>query len=77
MSDSRDPMIIFSDSSDPIWVPKTLLKNLHKLNASINKPNKARVPSMNPKQCEKSPLNGEVVYNLRKMLVSTQRRELL
>ena len=42
------------------------------LNASINK---ERVPSLNPKQSEISPLNGEVVYNLRKMLVSTQRRE--
>jgi len=26
---------------------------------------------------EISPLNGEVVYNLRKMLASTQRKELL
>jgi len=49
----------------------------HKLNAYVNKPNKARVPSLNLKQNEISPLNGEVVYNLRKMLVSTQRRELL
>ena len=44
-----------------------------KLNASFNKPNKARVPSLNPKQSEISPLNGEVVYNVRKMLVSTKR----
>jgi len=49
----------------------------NKLNASINKPNKVRLHSLNPKQSEISPLNGEVVYNLRKMLVSTQRRELL
>jgi len=27
-SDSRDPMIIFSDSTDPNWVPETPLKNL-------------------------------------------------
>jgi len=47
------------------------------LNASVNKPNKARSPSLNPKQSEVSPLIGEVVYNLRKMLFSTQRRELL
>jgi len=46
----------------------------HKLNASVNK---ARVPSLNPKQSEISPLYGEVVYTLRKMLASTQRRELL
>jgi len=32
---------------------------------------------LNQKQREISPLNGEVVYNLRKMLVSTQRTELL
>jgi len=32
---------------------------------------------LNPKQSEISPLNGEVVYDLRKMFVSTQRRELL
>jgi len=44
------------------------------LNASVNK---ERVPSLNPKQSGISPLNGEVVHNLRKMLVSTQRRELL
>ena len=49
----------------------------HKLNASVNKPNKARVPSLNPKQSEISPSNGAAVYNLCKMLVSTQRRELL
>jgi len=36
----------------------------YKLNASINEPNKAQVPSLNPKQSEISPLNGEVVYNL-------------
>jgi len=47
-----------------------------KLNAFINKPDKARLPSLDPKQSEISP-KGEVVYNLRKMLVSTQRRELL
>jgi len=45
------------------------------LNASFNKPNKTRLPSLNPKESEISPLDGEVVYNLRKMLVSTQRRE--
>jgi len=44
------------------------------LNASINK---ERVPLLNPKQSKISPSNAEVVYNLRKMLVSTQRRELL
>jgi len=33
-----------------------------KLNASFNKPNKARVPSLNPKQSEISPLIREVVY---------------
>jgi len=33
----------------------------HKQNASVNKPNKARVPSLNPKQSEISPLNGAVV----------------
>ena len=49
----------------------------YKLNASFEKPNRARVPSLNPKQSEISPLNGEVVYDLRKMFVSTQRRELL
>jgi len=38
----------------------------HKLNASVNKPNKARLPSLKPKQKEIPPLNGEVVYNLRK-----------
>jgi len=48
-----------------------------KLNASNNKPNKTRLPSLNPKESEISLLDGEVVYNLRKMLVSTQRRELL
>jgi len=32
----------------------------YKLNASINKPKKARLPSLNPKQSEISPLNGEV-----------------
>jgi len=34
---------------------------------------------LNPKQSELLPLNGEVVYNLRKMLVSlsTKRREFL
>ena len=46
----------------------------HKLNGSVNKPNKARVLSLNPKQSEISTLNGEVVYNLCKMLVSTQRK---
>jgi len=49
----------------------------YKLTASINKPDKARLPSLNPKQSEISPLNGEVVHNLRKMLVPTQRIELL
>jgi len=49
----------------------------YKLIASINKSNKAGWTSFNPKQSETSPLNGEVVYNLRKMLVSAQRRELL
>jgi len=48
----------------------------YKLSASINKPNNARLPSLNPKQSEISPLNGEVLDNLRKMLVSTKRREL-
>jgi len=48
----------------------------YKLNASINKPNKARLLLLNPKQYVISPLNGEVVYNFRKMLVSMQRREL-
>jgi len=43
----------------------------------FNKPNKTRLLSLNPKQSEISPLDGEVVYNLRKMLVSTQRRELV
>jgi len=43
----------------------------------MNKPNKVRVPLLNPKQSEISPLNGEVVYNLRKMLVPMQQRELL
>jgi len=33
---------------------------------------KRDLPLLNPKQSEISPLNGEVVYNLRKMLVSTQ-----
>jgi len=47
------------------------------LNASFNKPNKTRLPSLNPKESEISQLDGEVVYNIRKMLVSTQRRELL
>jgi len=36
-----------------------------------------RLSSLIPKQSEISPLNGEVVYDLHKMLVSTQRRELL
>jgi len=51
----------------------------YNLNASFNKPNKENVPSLNPKQSELVPLNGEVVYNLRNMLVSlsTKRRELL
>jgi len=48
----------------------------YKLNASVNKPNKTWLPSLNPAQSEILPINGEVVYNLRKMLVSTQRREL-
>jgi len=38
-------------------------------------PNKARLSSFNPKQSEISTLNAEVIYNLRKMVVSTQRRE--
>jgi len=43
----------------------------------FNKPNKADKTSLNPKQSEIfTPSNGEVVYNLRKMLVSMQRREL-
>jgi len=42
------------------------------LNASINK---ERVPLLNPKQSEISPSNRE--NNLRKMLASTQQRELL
>jgi len=47
----------------------------HKLNAS-NKLDKTQVPSLNPKKAnEISPLNGEVVYNLRKMLVLYQRSE--
>ena len=50
---------------------------LSKLNPSINKPNKTRLPSLNPNESEISPLHGEGVYNLRKMLISTQRRELL
>ena len=37
----------------------------------------SKTPSSSPKQSEISPLNGEVVYDLRKMLVSTQQRELL
>jgi len=41
----------------------------------VNKPNKEQVPSLNPKQSEISPLNGEVVYDFRKIFVSTQRRE--
>ena len=49
----------------------------YKLNACITKPYSARIPSMNPKQSDISPLNGEVLYNLRKMLVSTQRKEFL
>jgi len=49
----------------------------YKLNASINKPNKARVPRWIQNRAKYRHLNGEVVYNLRKMLVSTQRRELL
>jgi len=55
---------------------KFLRCSSYHLNASINKPSKARLPSLNPKQSEISPLNGEVVHNLRKMFVSTQRREL-
>ena len=43
----------------------------------FNKPNKTRLLSLNPKQSEISPLDGEIVYNLRKMLVSKQRRELV
>jgi len=39
--------------------------------------NKARIPSLNPKQNKISPSNAEVVYNLPKMLVPMQRRELL
>jgi len=39
--------------------------------------NKERVSSLNPKQSEMSPLNGEVVYSIRNMLVSTQQKELL
>jgi len=38
-------------------------------------PNKARLSSFNPKQSEISTRNAEVIYNLREMLVSTQRRE--
>jgi len=49
----------------------------YKLNASINKPNKARSSSLNPKQSEILPLNVEVRYNLHKMLFSTQRRKVL
>jgi len=49
----------------------------YKLNAYINKPNKTRLPSLNRKQSDISPLHGEVVYDLRKMSVSTQRRQLL
>jgi len=36
----------------------------------INKPDKARLPSLNPKQSETSPING-VVYNSRKLLFET------
>jgi len=43
----------------------------------FNKPNKTRLLSLNPKRSEISPLDGEIVYNLRKMLVSKQRRELV
>jgi len=39
-------------------------------------PNKARLSLFNPKRSEISTINAEVIYNLRKMLVSTQRREL-
>jgi len=56
-----------------IWPVRRYLPT-PELNASINK---ERVPSLNPKQSELSPLNGEVVYNIRKMSVSAQRRELL
>jgi len=34
----------------------------YKPNASINKPNKAQLPLLNPKQSVISPLNGEVIY---------------
>jgi len=46
----------------------------YKLTASFNKPNKARFPSLNPKQSEISPLNGEVVYNLRKIFLNAAKR---
>jgi len=34
-SDSMDPMRIFSDSGDPIWVPKTSEKNPGKSKGKI------------------------------------------
>jgi len=44
----------------------------YKLNASVNKFNNPRLLSLNPKQSEISPLNGDVGYYSRKILVSTQ-----
>jgi len=49
----------------------------YQVNVSINKFSKARLPWLNPKRSEILPLNGEIDYNLRIMLVSNQRRELL
>jgi len=43
----------------------------YQVNPFINKPNPARLPSLNPKQSEISPLNGDIGYNLPKMLFST------
>jgi len=59
--------LLFSINQCCYWVSLVNIRLLSlstsdKLNASINKPNKARLPSLNPEQSEISPLNGEVVY---------------
>ena len=63
-----DIRLLPSSTSDNITFYVTVS---HKVNASVNKPNKVRILSLNPKQSEISPLNGELVYDLRKMFAST------